>query len=146
MINEIDTMIQEARKSKKQDVLLVLQSIKSEFSNVIHSGVNLDSAKEYKILTKMMADRINSAKLYTENGREDLAKIESNEASIISKYIPKQPSDSDIVELTKRSIAKYIDEGNILSMKSIKDIITRIHKVYPMANASIISKVVKEMV
>ena len=81
-------MIQEARKSKKQDVLLVLQAIKSEFSKVIHSGVNLDLAKEYKILTKMMADRFNSAKLYKENGREDLAKIESNEALIINKYIP----------------------------------------------------------
>ena len=144
MINEIDTMIQEARKSKKQDVLLVLQAIKSEFSKAIHSGVNLDYAKEYKILTKMMADRTNSAKLYTENGREDLAKIESNEALIISKYIPEQPSDSDIVELTKKCISDYMYAGNILSMKSIKDIIAMVHKTYPTASSSIISKVVKE--
>ena len=143
MIKEIDNLIQEARKSKKQDVLLVLQAIKSEFSKVIHSGVNLDSAKEYKILTKMMADRTNSAKLYRENGREDLAKIESNEVLIINKYIPEQPSDSDIAELTKRCITKYIDEGNNLSMKSIKDIIAMVHKTYPAASSSIISKVVK---
>lgn len=143
MINEIDTLIQEARKSKKQDVLLVLQAIKSEFSKVIHSGVNLDSAKEYKILTKMMVDRTNSAKLYRENGREDLAKIESNEALIINKYIPEQPSDHDIAELTKKCISDYMYAGNILSMKSIKDIIAMVHKTYPAASSSIISKVVK---
>ena len=144
MIKEIDNMIQEARKSKKHDVLLVLQAIKSEFSKVIHSGINLDSAKEYKILTKMVADRTNSAKLYIENGRKDLAEIENNEALIISKYIPEQPSDTDIENLTKKCIDKYIEEGNVLSMKSIKDIITMVHKIYPTANASIISKVVKE--
>ena len=143
MINEIDNMLQEARKSKKQDVLLVLQAIKSEFSKVIHSGVNLDSAKEYKILTKMMADRFNSAKLYKENGREDLAKIENNEALIINKYIPEQPSDSDIAELTKKCIKDYTYAGNVLSMKSIKDIIAMVHKTYPAASSSIISKVVK---
>ena len=143
MINEIDTLIQEARKSKKQDVLLVLQAIKSEFSKVIHSGVNLDSAKEYKILTKMMADRFNSAKLYKENGRGDLAKIESNEALIINKYIPEQPSNHDIAELTKKCISDYEYAGNILSMKSIKDIIAMVHKTYPAASSSIISKVVK---
>ena len=143
MINEIDNMIQEARKSKKQDVLLVLQAIKSEFSKVIHSGVNLDSAKEYKILTKMMADRFNSAKFYKENGREDLAKIENNEALIINKYIPEQPSDSDIAELTKKCISDYMYAGNDLSMKSIKDIIAMVHKTYPAASSSIISKVVK---
>lgn len=143
MINEIDTMIQEARKSKKQDVLLVLQAIKSEFSKVIHSGINLDSAKEYKILTKMAADRSTSAKLYEENGREDLAKIESNEALIINKYIPEQPSDHDIAELTKKCISDYMYAGNDLSMKSIKDIITMVHKTYPAASSSIISKIVK---
>ena len=66
---EIDSLIKNARKEHNLDLLNILQLIKTEFSNAIHSGKTLDEVTETKILLKMAEQRANDAKVYEDNGR-----------------------------------------------------------------------------
>ena len=144
MLNDkLDSMIMESRKYGDSDKLRVLQAIKSEFSKVIHSGYILDKDKELNILLKMYEDRKNSAKIYSENGREDLAEIEKCEAREINQFLPEKVSTATIVKETK-SIVEH-DFPNV-TMKDMKAIMAKVKTKYPLADGRIISKVVKELI
>ena len=47
-----------------------------------------DDAKVISILTKMVKQRKDSAKIYTEAGRQDLADKENSEIEILNRYLP----------------------------------------------------------
>lgn len=144
MLNDkLDSMIMESRKYGDSDKLRVLQAIKSEFSKVIHSGYILDEAKELNILLKMYEDRQNSAKIYSENGREDLAKIEKWEAREINQFLPERVSTATIVKETKSIVENEFPNA---TMKDMKAIMSKVKAKYPLADGSIISKVVKELI
>lgn len=144
MLNDkLDSMIMESRKYGDSDKLRVLQAIKSEFSKVIHSGYILDKDKELNILLKMYEDRKNSAKIYLENGREDLAEIEKWEAREINQFLPEKVSTATIVKETKSIVEN--DFPNV-TMKDMKAIMAKVKTKYPLADGRIISKVVKELI
>ena len=158
--NKIDKMIMEARKDNNKTLLMVLQAIKSEFSNIIHSRNELTEEKEIKILSKMFKERNEVANTYLVNNRPDLASSElkeaaeiskflpeevSEEAAEISKFIPKEVSEEEIEKETRVCIDKYISEYGTISMKNTKYIMTLVKKKYPNADGKIISKVIKEV-
>ena len=142
--NKIDKMIMEARKDNNKTLLTVLQAIKSEFSNIIHSGNELTIEKEIKILSKMFKERNEFANTYLVN-RPDLAYSELKEAAEISKFLPEEVSEEEIEKETRVCIDKYISEYGTISMKNTKDIMTLVKKKYPNADGKIISKVIKEV-
>lgn len=144
MLNDkLDSMIMESRKSGDSDKLRVLQAIKSEFSKVIHSGYILDETKEINILLKMYEDRENSAKIYKENGRNDLAKLEMDEAREINQFLPERVSADTIIKETKNIVENEFPNA---TMKDMKAIMTKVKAKYPLADGKIVSKVVKELI
>lgn len=142
--NKIDKMIMEARKDNNKTLLTVLQAIKSEFSNIIHSGNELTIEKEIKILSKMFKERNEFANTYLVN-RPDLAYSELKEAAEISKFLPEEVSEEEIEKETRVCISYYSAEHGAISMKNTKDIMTLVKKKYPNADGKIISKVIKEV-
>ena len=143
--NKIDKMIMEARKDNNKTLLTVLQAIKSEFSNIIHSGNELTEEKEIKILSKMFKERNEVANTYLVNNRPDLASSELKEAAEISKFLPEEVSEEEIEKETRVCISYYSAEYGAISMKNTKDIMTLVKKKYPNADGKIISKVIKEV-
>ena len=143
---EIDSLIKNARKEHNLDLLNILQLIKTEFSNAIHSGKTLDEITETKILLKMAEQRANDAKVYEANGREDLANKEKIELHYLYKYTPKQPTDEDIENETRKVITTYSASNGPISMKNMKDILSLVKEKYPTANGKIVSKVVKSFI
>ena len=143
--NKIDKMIMEARKDNNKTLLTVLQAIKSEFSNIIHSGNELTEEKEIKILSKMFKERNEVANTYLVNNRPDLASSELKEAAEISKFLPEEVSEEEIEKETRVCISYYSAEHGAISMKNTKDIMTLVKKKYPNADGKIISKVIKEV-
>lgn len=141
--DKLDSMIMESRKSGDSDKLRVLQAIKSEFSKVIHSGYILDETKEINILLKMYEDRENSAKIYKENGRNDLAKLEMDEAREINQFLPERVSADTIIKETKNIVENEFPNA---TMKDMKAIMTKVKAKYPLADGKIVSKVVKELI
>ena len=59
-----------------------------------------------KILAKMVKQRKESASIYTEQNREDLAGEELAQASIIEEYLPKQLSEEELTAALKEIIAR----------------------------------------
>ena len=143
--NKIDKMIMEARKDNNKTLLTMLQAIKSEFSNIIHSGNELTEEKEIKILSKMFKERNEVANTYLVNNRPDLASSELKEAAEISKFLPEEVSEEEIEKETRVCINYYSAEHGAISMKNTKDIMALVKKKYPNADGKIISKVIKEV-
>ena len=87
------------------------------------SGKALDEAAEIKILQKLVKQRKDSLAIYEEQGREDLAKIESEEITVIEKYLPKQMDTAALTTFLKEIIAKtgassMKDMGKVMGMAS----------------------------
>ena len=59
-----------------------------------------------KILAKMVKQRKESAQIYTEQNRPDLAEPELAEAAVIETYLPKQMTEEELTEALKAIIAQ----------------------------------------
>lgn len=57
------------------------------------------------ILDRMVRQRLESARLYEEGGRLDLAEAERGEIKIIKGYLPKQMSEDEVKAAVARAIA-----------------------------------------
>ena len=65
-----------------------------------------DDAKVISILTKMVKQRKDSAKIYTEAGRQDLADKENAEIEILNRYLPQMMSAEEIKTVVDAAIAE----------------------------------------
>jgi len=66
----------------------------------------LSEDAEIKLLSKAAKQRRDSARLYEDKEREDLAVIERSELEIISKYLPVQLSEEDLVDQLSQIISQ----------------------------------------
>ena len=126
-----------------------MKLIKTEFVNAIHNKIELDEANEVKILLKMASQREDSIQQYIKGGRNDLAEAEKKELDIIRSYTPKQATDEEVSEYTRRTITAYQSskgENYILSMKDMKPIMNIVKGKYPTANGKIISKTLQLLI
>ena len=123
---QIMTEIKAAMKEKNKEKLEALRAVKSAIllaKTEKGKSSNLDTESELKLLQKLVKQRIDSAEIYREQNRNDLAEKERFEASIISKYLPAQLSESDIETAIHRIIEKtnassMADMGKVMGMAS----------------------------
>ena len=142
MIN-IEELIKTSMKERQERAVIdTYRAIKAkilEFKTQKNAPV-YDEASEVKLLQKMLKERQESANIYKTNGREDLANNELLQADVISKLIPELPSESDI--------DKYIAQKypNKIEQKEMGLVIKEVKSVFPMADGSIVAKVVKNYI
>ncbi|QEY24433.1 GatB/YqeY domain-containing protein [Neisseria animalis] len=65
-----------------------------------------DDAKITAILTKMVKQRKDSAKIYTDAGRNDLADKENAEIEVLNRYLPKMMSEEEIKQAVVAAVAE----------------------------------------
>lgn len=75
------------------------------------SGEAMTEDKEIKMIQKMVKQRKESHGIFVQQGREDLAAIEQEEIDIISKYLPAQLSDKEILDIVKSIVKETGAEG-----------------------------------
>lgn len=63
-----------------------------------------------KVLAKESKKRGESAEIYTENGRGELAAKERAEAQIIDEYLPTQLTDAEVADVADTAIAQVAEE------------------------------------
>ncbi len=126
--DQINTDIKEAMKAKDKDRLNALRAVKSalllaatEKGN--EGGVSDDVAM--KALQKLLKQRQDSAQLYTEQGRADLADEELVQAKILQEYMPEAASDEELEAEIKRIVADtgaqgMRDMGKVMGIASKK--------------------------
>ena len=80
-----------------------------------------DDAKITAILTKMVKQRKDSAKIYAEAGRQDLADKENAEMEILYRYLPQMMSVEEIQAAVAAAVAQtgasgMADMGKVMSV------------------------------
>ena len=78
-----------AMRAKDQVSLSTIRLINAAIKQFeVDERTEADDAKVISILTKMVKQRKDSAKIYTEAGRQDLADKENAEIEILNRYLP----------------------------------------------------------
>ena len=93
------TKMKEAMKAKDQNALTSLRAIKSAILLAqTESGAKeeLTEEQELKLLQKLVKQRKDSASIFEEQGRADLADPEIAQAEVIAQFLPEQMSEDDI--------------------------------------------------
>ena len=89
----------------------------------------------------MVKQRNDSAKIYLEQNRKELAEIEVSQANIISEFLPTQLCESELSEI----IDKVIEEVGAESMKDMGKVISKVNeRVSGQAEGRVIAEIVKK--
>ena len=130
--SKIESDYQNSLKSKDKVKIstyrLILASIKDlDIAN--RSGPKkkeTDDNDVKQLLKKMIKQRSESIEIYKKNNREDLLKVEENEVSILSNYLPKQLSDEE----TKNVCLEIVKKINAQSIKDMGKVMGELKKNY----------------
>ena len=142
--SKITIALKEAMKNKNQEALTALRSVKSVIllhkTQKSYSG-ELSQEEEMKILQKLVKQRKDSADIYNNEGRNDLAEPELKEAEIIQKFLPKSLSVDEIKEIVK-SVIDEIGADGMKDMGKVMGVSTK--KLMGKADGKTISTIVRE--
>ena len=114
MFDRISNDIKEAMKAKDKVRLETLRNIKKVFLEAKTApGANdtLTDDAALKIMQKLVKQGKDSATLYNEQGRADLAEAELAQVAVIETYLPKQMSAEELEAALKAIIAEVGAEG-----------------------------------
>lgn len=96
-----------AMRAKDQVSLSTIRLINAAIKQFeVDERTEADDAKVISILTKMVKQRKDSAKIYTEAGRQDLADKENAEIEILNRYLPQMISAEEIKTVVEAVIAE----------------------------------------
>ena len=125
--------------------LQALRGIKKEFleaKTAPGSDGNLSDDTALKILVKMAKQRRESASIYSQQSRPDLAEAELAEVAVIEEYLPKALTDEELTaELTK--IIARVGAASPADMGKVMGVATK--ELAGRADGRAISAKVKEM-
>jgi len=141
---KINESIKDSMKEKNRLRLDSLRAIKSAILIEKTKSGSKDQIEEsvvLKILQKMVKQRNDSAKIYLEQNRKELADVEVSQANIISEFLPTQLSESELSEI----IDKVIEEVGAESMKDMGKVISKVNeRVSGQAEGRVIAEIVKK--
>ena len=103
-----------AMKSKDSVALQALRAVKSAFllaKTEAGAGDDLTSEQEMKIIQKQVKQGKDSAAIFIEQGRQDLADPELKEVAILEKFLPEALSEEAIEKVVLETITKLGAEG-----------------------------------
>ena len=114
--------LQERIMSQLKDAMRAKDAVKLEALRAIKSGLLLaqtetgskeaiSEEEEIKLLQKLVKQRKDSAAIYKEQNREDLAKPELDQAAVIEQFLPEQLSEEEVEAKVDEIIAQTGAEG-----------------------------------
>lgn len=134
-----------AMRAKDTVALEALRAIKSAILLAqTESGAKEELApeEEIKLLQRLVKQRKDSATIYTEQGRPDLAEPELAQVAIIEKFLPAQLSEAEVEAV----IAKIIAEGGFSGMAVMGQVMGQASKTLSgQADGKTISNIVKKL-
>lgn len=109
LFDQINQQIKEAMLARDHARLEALRGIKKEFleANTApgHKG-ELTDEEAIKIISKLLKQREDSAAIYSENNRPDLAEEDEAEAAIYREFLPTPLTEEEIRERVKEIVAR----------------------------------------
>lgn len=140
---DIMIALKEAMKSKDQTALTALRAVKSAILLAqTESGAkeDLTEEQELKILQKLVKQRKDSAAIYLNQDRKDLALPEIDEAEVISQFLPEALSEEEI----EKVVVAVIEQTGAEGMKDMGKVMGMVSKeLAGKADGKTISNIVK---
>ena len=124
---KINDDIKQAMLAKDKKKLEALRAIKAalllEKTGKDVSSGEIPESVELKLLQKLVKQRKDSAVIYREQNRTDMAEDEEFQASIIEKYLPEQMSEAEVEAIIQNIIQQtgasgMADMGKVMGMAS----------------------------
>jgi len=142
---QIDTDIKKAMLAKNKEELEALRGIKSLIllAETEKGGSGeVSSDVENKLLMKAAKQRKESADIFTQQNRADLAEKEFFQLEVISRYLPKQLSETEVTEALK-AILTEVGATGPQDMGKVMGVATK--KLSGKADGKMISDLVKKL-
>lgn len=141
---QIMEQLKAAMKSKDKVALEALRALKSAFllANTSGGDVNLSNEEEVKIVQKLVKQRKDSAAIFNEQNRVDLADPELAQAKVLEQFLPAQMGEDEL----RVAIGKIVDQTGANSMRDMGKVMGIASKQFAgKADGKAISMVVKEL-
>lgn len=103
---QIRADLKEAMKAKEKERTSTIRMLLAAIQTAETEGAKHEVTDQdiQKIIAREVKKRRESAEIYAQNGREDLAENELAEAEILSGYQPKQLDDAELAELVDAAV------------------------------------------
>ena len=129
--DELSNALKEAMKNKDMEtvgaVRLIIAGQKEK--DVVARGAGKECASDQELLSMMQTmikQRTESARIYREGGREELAIKEEKEISVIERFLPKQLSEEETTNIIK----KIVEEIGATSIKDMGKVMALLKENY----------------
>ena len=142
---QIDNDIKKAMLAKHKEELEALRAIKSLIllaETDKSAGGDVSAETENKLLQKAVKQRKESADIFTQQGRTDLADKENFQLEVISRYLPK-PLSQEEIEATLRDIIAQVGAAGPQDMGKVMGTATK--ALSGKADGKLISELVKKL-
>ena len=144
LLNSLNDELKAAMRAKDSLKLEALRAIKSAVllvKTATAGDVDLTKEEEIKLLQKLVKQRKDSAVIFKEQNRDDLATPEEAQAKVIAQFLPDQLSEQEIEQIVDEIVAKtgaqgMKDMGKVMGM-AIKEMAGK-------ADGKTISTIVKQ--
>tara|TARA_B100001287_G_scaffold115254_1_gene96924 strand:+ start:78 stop:530 length:453 start_codon:yes stop_codon:yes gene_type:complete len=144
LIEKINIELKQAMLIKDKLKLESLRAIKTSLTLhqiSISSNNSVTKEDEIKILQKLVKQRRESANIYIDQNRPDLAQIEEAQADFISTFLPEQLTNQEIEAI----VSKVIKESKSIGLKDMGKVIgIVVKKIEGRADGKTVSNIVKQ--
>ncbi|ASR11323.1 GatB/YqeY domain-containing protein [Rhizobium leguminosarum bv. viciae] len=129
--DQLATQLKEAMKAKNAERLSTVRLIQAAVKDrdIANRGTGKEQASDdeiLQILAKMVKQRDESAKIYEENSRPELAAKERAEITVIQDFMPKQLSDSEV----RANVSAIIAETGAAGAKDMGKVMAALKERY----------------
>lgn len=138
-INNLIMCAMKAHDKVASETYKLLKAKILEFKTAKNAKEYNDS-EEINLINKMISDRKNTADIYLQNNRKDLADAELAQADILQKLLPELPTETDIVEY----LNEYYPNG--IEKKSMGLVIKEVKEALLGADGKLVSECVKNII
>ncbi len=143
----LSNLSEEIKKAMREKDSLKLESLRAIKSALMlaqtASGAddNLSEEASIKLLQRLVKQRKESALIYKEQGRNDLADPEEAQAKIIASFLPEQLSEEEVIKIVSEIISQTGAEG-IKDMGKVMGITSK--KLAGKAEGKLVADIVKK--
>ena len=134
-----------AMKAKDSVALQSLRAIKSALllaQTESGSKTELSEEEEVKLVQKLVKQRKDSAAIFTEQGRADLAEPELAEVAVIEQFLPEQLTEEEV----EKVVVQTIEATGASGMKDMGKVMGMVSKeLSGQADGKTISTIVKKL-
>jgi len=139
--SQITEAMKDAMRAREKEKLGAIRLIQSEIKRIeVDERIELDDTRVLAVLDKMLKQRRDSLKQFTDAGRQDLADKEQAEIEVIQTFMPTPLTEAELENLVAAAVA----ESGAESMKDMGRVMAILKpQVQGRADMGVISKAVK---